>query len=69
MTLILFIYLIGCLSAYRLTKIVCIEVTKSWTIRDRKFALFMSSLSWITFITAFITLIIQSGDNDKPANW
>lgn len=68
------IYLLGCFTAYRITKYNEIEFNKSihiceYSIGDRSFTLFLSSFSWASVVVGVIIHFMQAPINDQPANW
>jgi uncharacterized BrkB/YihY/UPF0761 family membrane protein len=63
--LLIAIYLVGCVLAYRQNRSANISEFREWTVGDRRVALVMSAiLSWIWFLVCFIMR-----DNGKPAKW
>lgn len=66
------IYLIGCVVAYvRLKKKARTHFREwtvaEWTVSDRKIAIYLSLLSWITATIG--VALVSDADNDKPAKW
>lgn len=79
MTILITIYLIGCVVAYVVFKKWTTIEYKKWTIGDRKFALFISIASWFTVVGILLHFLIGiaidlltslfKNNNDKPAKW
>lgn len=69
MTLLITIYLIGCVVAYVWIRHNYNEGIEEWTMGDRNMTIFLSLGSIITVLfICFVSLII-SFTNDKPAKW
>lgn len=71
MTILITIYLIGCVVAYVYGKYVFFEVneTKSWTVGDRAKLIFCSVFSFILVVILIASHVSFDWDNDKPAKW
>lgn len=69
-TLIVSIWLSGCIASYLAMKYEIVKIDKEkWTVEWRRFAIFLSLLSsWVNVIAISIRLLVTK-ENDKPASW
>lgn len=66
--IVLAIYLSGCFCSY-LSGRAYIKQHKHWTQQDRAAVIVISSLSWISALSCGMCYLLDSFDNNKPANW
>jgi hypothetical protein len=69
--LVLVIYLIGCVCAYKYTKFNIINRSyhREWTKEDRTFSIVLSCFSWVTVCAMGIVHGVESIINDEKAEW